>query len=60
MYHFLAKHHTTTTRTENSWADYFWLQALLIIEKWQKDTSPNKEDTQALIEGGLNFIFKTT
>lgn len=43
----------------NSMADIFWLQCLLVMEKFQVDASESYEETQATIEGGLNFIFKT-
>jgi hypothetical protein len=67
IYSFFQRYETAN-RTENlqmvshnlnSIADIFWLQCLLVIEKYQTDESENYTDTQATIEGGLNFIFKT-
>lgn len=59
MYQFIQKHGNNTPTYQQTTTDYFWLQCLLIIEKWQVDSSENQEDTQAIIEGGLNFIFKS-
>ncbi len=59
LYKFLQKYNNSTTQNSQPLADFVWLQSLLVIEKWQIDSSKNQEDTQAVIEGGLNYMFRT-
>ncbi|MCS6822374.1 MAG: TetR family transcriptional regulator C-terminal domain-containing protein [Microscillaceae bacterium] len=42
---------------DRSYPFIFWMQALLILRFWLKDTSKNFEQTDAFVEKAVNFAF---